>query len=184
MALGDILATIRREAEEEAQRRVANASAEAGEILAEARARAEQSRAEMEADVEKEAAALRTRELDRARLHVRQAEQEARETGYAAAHAQVRAALERARADENYPRLFRALLEEARRALPDATAVRIDARDAGLVDGLRVETSLHSWGGVELVADDGRLVRNTLEERLRRAEPELRRLAAHALAES
>jgi len=184
MALADILATIRGEAGQEARRRLAASSARADEVLAQAQALAAQSRAEMEADAESEAAGLRTRELDRARLRVQRTEQEARETIYQAAHAQVRAALELSRSGEDYPRLFRALLQEAQRALPDAAVVRIDPRDAGLAEGISIETTLHSWGGAELVAADGRLVRNTLEERLRRAEPELRRLAARALVES
>jgi vacuolar-type H+-ATPase subunit E/Vma4 len=56
---------------------------------------------------------------------------------------------------------------------------RIDPRDEALAP--QGESTLETWGGVELEAADGRVVRNTLEERLRRAEPELRRLAAHAL---
>ncbi|MHC4850106.1 MAG: V-type ATP synthase subunit E family protein [Planctomycetota bacterium] len=184
MALPDIVATIRREAEEEALRRGARASKIAAETLAQARAQAAEWQAGMEDAVAKEAAAARTRELNRARLRLRRAEQEARETIYQAARAQVRAALDGSRTGADYPRLFKALLLEAQRALPNAADVRIDPRDAGLVDGLSVETTLHTWGGAELVAADGRVVRNTLEERLRRAEPELRRLAAHALAET
>ena len=56
-----------------------------------------------------------------------------------------------------------------------ARVLRVDPRDAdlagGVAPGLRVDATLDTWGGVELASDDGRTVRNTLEERLANAEP-------------
>ncbi|MHC4938856.1 MAG: V-type ATP synthase subunit E [Planctomycetota bacterium] len=182
MALDDILATIRREAEEFAARRLADAREEADGIEADARREADELRAGMEARLGAQAGEYRRRQINRARLHHLQAERAAREQVFAQAFAQLSAALENARSREDYARIFAMLLAEADRALPDASIVRIDPRDAGHVDDRTVETTLRSWGGVELAAADGRVVRNTLEERLRRAEPELRRLAANALA--
>ena len=76
-------------------------------------------------------------------------------------------------------RCFAALLAESRAALPAARELRIDRRDRDLArplaDGLGVELTLDTWGGLELASDDGRTLRNTLEERLANAEPLLRR---------
>ena len=76
-------------------------------------------------------------------------------------------------------RCFGALLAESRAALPSARELRVDPRDADLAlplaDGLGVESTLETWGGLELASDDGRTIRNTLEERLANAEPLLRR---------
>ena len=82
-------------------------------------------------------------------------------------------------------RCFAALLAESRAALPAARELRIDRRDADLArplaDGLGVELTLDTWGGLELASDDGRTLRNTLEERLANAEPLLRRRFAELL---
>ena len=51
----------------------------------------------------------------------------------------------------------------------------------GVAYGLRVEPTLDTWGGVELASDDGRTVRNTLEERLANAELLLRERLAQRL---
>jgi hypothetical protein len=85
-----------------------------------------------------------------------------------------------------YPDLFRALVAEARAALPAARELRVDQRDLELATphagGLRLDPTLETWGGVELVSDDGRTVRNTVEERLANAELLLRRRFAQRLA--
>jgi V/A-type H+/Na+-transporting ATPase subunit E len=64
--------------------------------------------------------------------------------------------------------------------------LRIDPRDAdlagGVAQGLRVEPTLDTWGGVELASNDGRTVRDTLEERLANAELLLRERLAQRLA--
>jgi hypothetical protein len=51
-----------------------------------------------------------------------------------------------------------------------------------LAGGLDVEPALDTWGGLELVDDDGRLVLNTVEERLANAELLLRRRFAEWVA--
>ena len=98
----------------------------------------------------------------------------------------VRAELAGLRATGAYPDLFRALLAEARAALPEAHELRVDRRDVELArplaGGLRLDPTLETWGGVELVSDDGRTVRNTVEERLANAELLLRRRFAQRLA--
>ncbi|GIF00917.1 hypothetical protein [Paractinoplanes rishiriensis] len=54
----------------------------------------------------------------------------------------------------------------------------MDPHDADLATSmagdLRVVAVLDTWGGLELAGDDGRTIRNTLEERLANADLELR----------
>ena len=92
----------------------------------------------------------------------------------------------RCAAGAGYPRLFGALLAEARAALPGATELRVDRRDLSLATplarGLRVDPALETWGGVELASDDGRVIRNTVEERLANADVLLRSRFAEWLA--
>jgi len=179
MALRNVLDTIRREADEEAERRRVHARTVVAEIEEQARAQATVWREEMEAAAAREAAESRRRLVNAARLEALRKTRAAQEAVYAAAHAQVREQLQRARDRPDYARLFTSLLAHAQTALTDAAVIRIDPRDAALAP--HAESTIDTWGGVELEAADGRMVRNTLEERLRRAEPELRRLAAHAL---
>ena len=98
----------------------------------------------------------------------------------------IRAELADLRSTSEYPELFRALLAESRAALPAARRLRVDRRDfdlaTPLAGGLDVDPVLDSWGGVELASDDGRIVRNTVEERLANAEPVLRRRFAQWVA--
>ena len=90
------------------------------------------------------------------------------------------------RAGAGYPGSSDALLAEGRAALPRRQrAPRRPARPdlaTPLARGLRVEPTLETWGGVELASDDGRTIRNTVEERLANAELLLRRRFAERLA--
>ena len=90
------------------------------------------------------------------------------------------------RGSDAYPAVFRSLLAESRTALPEGRELRVDHRDAelaaSLAGELRVVTTLDTWGGVELAGDDGRTVRNTLEERLANADHLLRGRFARWLA--
>ena len=179
MALENVLETIRREADEEVERRRADAREAAAGIERDARAQASAWRAEMESAAAQEGAEIRRRLVDAARLEALRKTRESQEAVFAEAHQQLRERLRDARGRPDYAALFAALLAEAQAALPDAEMIRIDPRDAALAT--HADSTLETWGGVELEAADGRIVRNTLEERLRRAQPELRRLAAHAL---
>ena len=64
------------------------------------------------------------------------------------------------------------------RRCPTATRLRVDLRDerlaAAVAPALAVEPVLETWGGAVVCSDDGRLARNTVEERLANAEPTLR----------
>jgi vacuolar-type H+-ATPase subunit E/Vma4 len=97
--------------------------------------------------------------------------------------------LEALRETDGYPAVLRALIEESLAALPAASRLRVDPRDAQLARAildelhvrLELEPGLETIGGVEVAARDGRTVRNTLEERLRNAEARLRVLAGEFL---
>ena len=84
---------------------------------------------------------------------------------------------------------MRSLIVESLEALPAATVLRVDARDevlaAGMLAGrvLQVRAELETAGGVDVSSGDGRAVRNTFEERLANAEPELRMLFGERWAE-
>ena len=98
----------------------------------------------------------------------------AREQAFGSVLDRVRETLAALRGSAAYPAVFRALLDESRTALPDARELRVDRHDADLATsmagGLQVVAVLDTWGGVELAGDDGRTVRNTLEERLANAD--------------
>ena len=179
MGLDNVLDTIRREADEQVERRLAHAREAVAEIERGARTQVSAWREEMESAAAQEGAAIRRQLVNAARLEALRKTRASREAVFVAAHAQLREQLRNARSRPDYAGLFAALLAEAQAALPDAAVIRIDPRDAALAP--HAESTLETWGGVALEAADGRIVRNTLEERLRRIEPELRRLAAHAL---
>jgi len=179
MPLANVLEAIRREASEEAERRLDDARQRAQAIEDEAHVQAERLREQMEAEAAREGAESLRQQVQAARLQALRETRRRREEIFQQAQAEVRQALSTARDEENYPALLEALVAEARTALPDAALARVDPRDAAREPS--AEPCLETWGGVELEAADGRIVRNTLEERLRRAEPELRRLAARAM---
>lgn len=181
------------------------------EILAAIRTEAASERARIEARVAEECAEIeqagqRVGDLERATAHAtaeRSIEAEAQRHARAAARevdGQLRAARERLiqeclaqlaerlahlRGTPRYSAVLASLFREGRRALPSATVVRIDPRDAdriaNLLDNgkLQVEATLNSWGGVELADERGRRVCNTLEARLEAAAPSLRRVIAN-----
>jgi vacuolar-type H+-ATPase subunit E/Vma4 len=77
-------------------------------------------------------------------------------------------------------------LDESLANLADAEVVQVDPRDVAIAEQVRSQRSLklciapdiETWGGVVVRTADGRAVRNTLEERLERADPFLRPVVA------
>jgi vacuolar-type H+-ATPase subunit E/Vma4 len=185
MALTDLLRAI--EADADAERALADraTAAEADAIVERARREAQALEAELATTPEQPARAEAERLRALARLEAVEASRSAGEAAFAATLAGVRAELAGVRGMDGYPALFRALLAESRAALPAARELRVDPRDmefaASLAGGLDVRPTLDTWGGLELASDDGRIIRNTLEERLANAEPLLRRRFARRL---
>lgn len=182
MALADLLNALEAEAAHEMERLQADTRAEATRIVQAAQREAlainERSRLagedELLREVERRRAAARLAASARLR--------EEREQCIRSLFDGLRERLESIRATSAYPSILLALIHEGLAALPSADLLRIDPRDTRLIDealreletNVRVESTLHSAGGVELSDGDGRTARNTFEERLRNAERVLR----------
>jgi vacuolar-type H+-ATPase subunit E/Vma4 len=186
MALADLLRVIEADAAAERARADREAAREAAAILERARREARALAAELAAAPEPAAHADAERTRARARLDAARAIRAEREDAFSSLLTGVRTELGALRASAGYPALFRALLAEGRAALPVASELRVDRRDLGLATplarGLRVEPTLDTCGGVELASDDGRIIRNTIEERLANTDLLLRSRFVHRLA--
>lgn len=185
MPLADLLEAIEVEAYEELARREQEARAEAEQILARAGREAAALTASLADAAGSAAGAEAESTLAVARLEALATLRESREAAFGEVLARVRETVAAARSRPDYSELMRALLAESRLALPAATVLRVDPRDASLAaelaGTLRVEPVLETWGGLELASDDGRAVRNTLERRLANADFLLRRRFAAAV---
>jgi len=185
MALDDLLRAIEAEADEERRLADQKKAASATAIIDAARreAAALQAQLTMAPEAESQAAAERVRAL--ARLEAAGAVRVAREQAYESLLGRVREELTAVRGTAAYPQVFSTLLNESRAALPDAGELRVDRRDTdlarSLAGDLQVVAVLDTWGGLELAGDDGRTIRNTLEERLANADLLLRERFAQRL---
>jgi vacuolar-type H+-ATPase subunit E/Vma4 len=186
MALADLLRVIEADAAAERARADREAAREAAAIIERARREARALAADLAAAPEPAARAEADRARALARLSAARAIRGEREDAFASLLTGVRGELGALRTGAAYPRLFRALLAEARAALPGATEIRVDRRDLDLATplarGLHVDPTLETWGGVELASDDGRVIRNTVEDRLANADLLLRSRFADRLA--
>ena len=190
MTLVDLLAGLEAEAAAEAARLEADSRAEADRMVEAARAEAEVLREQAsragEAELRREAEQRRAQ----ARLAAAAAVRETHEQAFRELLAEVGVRLGALRDGNAYRAVLRALVSESLAALPAATVLRVDARDErlaaellGELDAeLHVFADLETAGGLELEHDDGRAVRNTIEERLANAEPALRLRFGEALA--
>lgn len=190
MSLEAILASIEAAGQEEADALVQKAQAEAATIIEQAQRQAERVQKGAREQALTPAYRERARMLHRARLEALRSIGAARETAIDAVLAQARILLSQVRARQDYPDILRRLTEESlaelQRSLEDISAARldIDARDEALMKDLirgfglqiPVSCSLECWGGLVASSRDGRIVVvNTLESRLERATPFLRR---------
>jgi V/A-type H+-transporting ATPase subunit E len=127
----------------------------------------------------------------RARIAAAAALRGAREECFGLLLAEVHARLMLLRSSDSYRSVLRSLIVESLEALPAAVVLRVDARDevltarvlAELGRVLEVRAELETAGGIDVSSADGRAVRNTFEERLANAEPELRILFGKHWAE-
>ena len=188
--LNDLLSAIEADAKEERARLDESSRAESDEILDQARAEAETVRAEPVQSQEPELRRESARRIGAARVEATNLLREAREESFEELLGVARSRLSTLRASDRYRDVLRGLLQEAHAALPNARVLRVDAIDEALASeladeyGLNVEPTLQTSGGLELVAGDGRSIRNTFEERVANAEPELRKAYGERLAES
>lgn len=190
MSLEAILATIEGSGQEEADALVQKAQAEAAAIIEQAQRQAQRVQKDAREQAAMPAFRERARMLHRARLEALRTVGDARETAVDAVLVQARIILSQVRARPDYPGVMRRLTEESlaelQRSLEDIGAARleVDARDeelmADIIKGfglqIPISCSLACWGGLVASSEDERIVViNTLESRLERAMPFLRR---------
>lgn len=187
MSLEAILEAIEAAGEAEVARLRAEMASRVREILAEAERLASARREEARQAALLPAAGERARQLHRAKLEALRMVGEVRERLIEMALAETRRRLVNLRPDPTYLLILRRLTEEAIAAISEegpAIVLEADPRDEALLRrilrdlGLDVplSLSLECWGGVVARSEDGRVVAmNTLEARLERAIPFLRR---------
>jgi vacuolar-type H+-ATPase subunit E/Vma4 len=188
MALDELLAGLEAEAASEMARLEAETHEEANRIVDAARAEARVLQEEAARATERELQDEVEQRRAQARLHVATAVREAREDAFREFLADVQLRLATLRDSEQYRSVLRALIDESTAALAAGTELRVDARDERLAaeliadrPRLNVVAALETAGGVELASADGRMVRNTIEERLANAEQALRLIFGNTL---
>lgn len=190
MSLEAILAAITSAGERQVEGIERRACDEAEVILADARKEAEKVRQDACTRAVAPAYREHARILHRARLLNLRTVGDAREAAIDAGFEHARRCLAEVRAKANYPATLRRLTEEAlddlRGSLEDVSRahLEVDARDeelmARILDDLGLELEVHGrlqcWGGLVAYSEDSCIVViNTLESRLERATPFLRR---------
>jgi V/A-type H+-transporting ATPase subunit E len=176
------------------------AERQAADILDKARQEAQPlSEAAYQAALEP-AAKERARIIHQARLEALRLTGETRETLTDAALDRTRGRLASLRSDASYPQVLKHLTQQALTELTGSEAshsltyprLEADPRDEELLESildaigldLPVRYNLHCWGGVVAKSEDERVVViNTLEARLERATPYLRRYLAASFEE-
>lgn len=191
MSLEAILAAIEASGEAEVAQLHSETALRVQQILAESERAAAAKREAARRAAVSPAAGERARRLHHAKLEALRAQGEARDQLVELALAEAQAHLIRLRSDPNYSLILRRLTDEAIHVLGDESAedgspcwLEADPRDeaflrriiADLGVELMITPSLECWGGLVARSQDGRIiVINTLEARLERALPYLRR---------
>jgi V/A-type H+/Na+-transporting ATPase subunit E len=196
MSLHAILQAIRDSGEARVCEIESRACAQAQEVLADARTVAESIREKAFADTVDPANRERARLIHRARLEALQTLGEAREALVDSALEQCRGRLAGIRREPYYTEVLRCLIRETLDELwrsegelssGRTTCLEADPRDQKILEMLLDQMDLHlpvsyvleCWGGLIAKREDGRIsVINTLEARLERATPYLRRFLA------
>ena len=190
MSLNAILKAIHDAGEAQIREVERRAQIQVHEVLADIQAEAKQVLEEARVAASTQAAGERARILHHARLEALRNVGDVRETLVDTALDQARGRLASIRLDTCYPGVLRRLTEEAFNELGISieeigkTRVEADRRDRSLMErilfdlglDLPVSYELDCWGGLIVRSEDGRVVIvNTLEARLERATPYLRR---------
>ena len=196
MSLGTLLAAIRDSGQATIHELDRRANAQAREILANARLEAQSIREQACAAALEPAAPERSRLIQKARLDALQSVGEARESLVDAALDECRGRLAAFRTDPLYPEVLRKLLLETRIEMESClkesenggkACLDVDPSDQATMEGflsemelnMAVNYTLSCWGGLVARSEDGRVtVINTLEARLEKATPFLRRSLA------
>jgi V/A-type H+/Na+-transporting ATPase subunit E len=197
MSLEAILAAIRASSEQQVEAIERQAAVEAAAIREAARREADKERHEACARAALPAHREHSRIIHRARLLHLRTVGDAREAAIDTALAAARSRLAAARSDAGYPIVLQRLAEEAlaelASSLEDVARARLEAdpRDESILAPILRQHNLEAatgyqldcWGGVVARSEDGRItVINTLESRLERVTPFLRRYLATLFA--
>lgn len=190
MALADLLHAIQADADAELAATRQAADEQAAAIMVAAAAEAAALERQLDAEARADADAETAQRLASARLAAAARVRAAREDAYQRLRRRLADELAAVRESRGYPTVLGALIDEALAVLPDASCVRVDARDGALAaehlareaPAVALEATMHTWGGAEAISATGRRVVNTLERRLADAEPQLRLVAARLLA--
>lgn len=190
MSLEAILASIESSGEAELDQLRTEAESRAQQILQAAERKAAIAREEARRAALWPAAAERARRLHQAKLEALRTVGAIRQQLGETLLLETRQQLAELRTNQDYSLILRRLIAEALEALGEAelhdgrVILEIDPRDEpqicsilnDLGVNLQVVAALHGWGGVIVTSGDGRVVvNNTLESRLERATPFLRR---------
>ena len=193
MSLDAILRAITASGDAQVRQIEERACTQVDEILSNARLEAARIREQTFNAAVAPAARERSRIIHRARLEALQTTGNLRETLVDTALKQVRERLACVCAEAAYADVLRRLAQETLAELgisPEdggSACLEIDPRDRALMESILVEMKLHlpvrdnldCWGGLVARSEDGRVeVINTLEARLERATPYLRRYLA------
>jgi len=193
MTLSAILEAIRAAGDSQVSKIETQAYTQCNEILANTRLEAKQVNADAHAKAVAPAYKERACIIQRARLEALQILGNAREEFVDSALAQIHGQLANIHTDESYPQILQRLIEEALAELkgslaaPGMIQLEADPRDQAALEcifhdmglDLSVRYTLDCWGGLVAKSEDGRVAAiNTLEARLERATPYLRRYLA------
>lgn len=195
MSLAEILDSIRGGGEAQCEEIERDARRQQRAILAEARAKAADVKEEVFTAAIRPADRERARILHNAHLEALRITAEVREGLIEAVLSQARGQLAGFRNSQEYPQVLHSLVNQALDELQESfgqdmhACMQADPRDRQLLEAITpgmgadisVDYVLNSWGGVIVQSHDQRVVVvNTLEARLERALPYLRRyLSAH-----
>lgn len=189
MALQVLLAAIEAEAAADVSRLRADRRREAAAIIEDAQRQARELERSAVAAADKAERQAGEHRLVAARDALAARLRDTREAAYQRIASDVRAGVLAARERDDYPVILAALLDEARSALPAGSTIQVAQADEHLIQrlaegqpGMEVTVTLPNAGGVTVTDGAGAVSRNTLEDRLAAAGPELRRLAGKALA--
>jgi vacuolar-type H+-ATPase subunit E/Vma4 len=193
MSLKAIVEAIRKAGEEQVLEIEHQAHSQASQILTNARLQADTISEKACAEIVAPAARERARIIHRARLEALRQLGHAREELVDAALDQVRGRLAGMRGDDSYPQVLNYLIDEALSALnlsangTTTVSLQADPRDRVLFEAhlqelgldVAVDYDMESLGGVVARSEDNRVVViNTLESRIEKATPYLRRYLA------
>lgn len=193
MSLFAILESIQKSGDMQIRKIESQAYVKCNEILANIRLEAEQVKRDAYDKAVAPAFKERARIIQRARLEGLQILGDAREEFVDSAFEQIHSRLANIRTEESYPQILCQLIEEAlgelRGSLTEAGEIKLEAdpRDRVVLESILHEMPwdfsvtyvLDCWGGLVAKSGDGRVVAiNTMETRLERATPHLRRYLA------